>query len=133
MPPAKKDRIRISLNVDTEIYKLIKCWSRLEGKPISRLFDEVFAPHVEAWKALCMDQIPDDTEAMKKSKKAKKRRRIEALKLSIESDIESIRKTQSKLDELGVDDVGSDHEPIGIGLDVDAFSYVFFWAGIFDF
>ena len=63
-----------------------------------------FAPHVEAWKKLCMDQIPDDTEAMKKSKKVKKRRHIEALKLSIESDIESIRKTQSELNELGVDD-----------------------------
>jgi hypothetical protein len=50
MPSANKDRITVSLHVDKDIYKLAKRWSRIEGKPISRLFDEVFAPHVEAYK-----------------------------------------------------------------------------------
>ena len=47
MPSANKDRIRVTLHVDRKIYALVKMWSEIDQKPISRLFDEVFKPHVE--------------------------------------------------------------------------------------
>lgn len=50
MPSANKDRIRVTLHVDKEIYALLKKWSFVDEKPISRIFDEVFAPLVERFK-----------------------------------------------------------------------------------
>jgi hypothetical protein len=47
MPSANKDRIRVTLHVDRKIYALVKMWSEVDQKPISRLFDDVFWPHVE--------------------------------------------------------------------------------------
>jgi hypothetical protein len=71
MPSANKDRIRITLHVDREIYRLVKIWSKIDNIPISRLFDQVFAPQVkrftypspEDWeiaKAERGQDIPDD-------------------------------------------------------------------------
>lgn len=60
MPSANKDRIRITLHVDRELYQLVKIWSKFDEIPISRLFDQVFEPHVERFKY----PTPEDWEAV---------------------------------------------------------------------
>ncbi len=50
MPSANKDRIRVTLHVDRDLYSLAKTLSKIEGKPISRLFDEAIAPLVEKYR-----------------------------------------------------------------------------------
>ena len=50
MKSAKKKRIRVTLNVDSEIYGLVQKLSEIKGKPISRLFDEAFEPIVEQYR-----------------------------------------------------------------------------------
>lgn len=61
MPSASKDRIRVTLHVDREIYRLAKIWSRFSEKPLSRLFDEAFEPHVKCFKY----PTPEDWELAK--------------------------------------------------------------------
>jgi len=56
MPSANKDRIRVTLHVDREIYGLLKKWSLIDEKPISRIFDDVFAPLVERFKYSSLEE-----------------------------------------------------------------------------
>lgn len=42
----KRNRVRINLTVDQELYELVQKWSYVCGLPASRLFDLVMAEHV---------------------------------------------------------------------------------------
>ena len=60
MDSSKKPRIRISLNVDEEIHALLKKMSKVEQKPISRIFDEVFCSIVEPYKFPTPEEWKDE-------------------------------------------------------------------------
>ncbi len=91
MPSANKDRIRVNLHVDREIYSLVKALSKQEGKPISRLFDEVFAPLVEK-----LRHTPEEWEEIQIERKIDKheadQKRIESFSEMSESEIRDHQK-----------------------------------------
>ncbi len=50
MPRIKEDRVKVTLTVDREIYLLAQRKSKVEQKPISRIFDETIAAVVEPYR-----------------------------------------------------------------------------------